>query len=66
MQANNAKCLYCERNSSEVPLIPIYYQNANFWICPQHLPILIHKPSQLAHRLPGVENLGPAEGHDHH
>ncbi|MBN1668307.1 MAG: hypothetical protein JW862_14535 [Anaerolineales bacterium] len=29
----------------------------DFYICPQHLPILIHKPAQLADKLPGAEKL---------
>lgn len=58
-------CLYCERDSDQVPLLTIQYQGKELWICPQHLPILIHKPAKLASKLPGVENLDPPEGHDH-
>jgi hypothetical protein len=50
-------CLVCEQSSAQVPLITIQYQGRDFYICPQHLPILIHKPAQLADRLPGAENL---------
>jgi hypothetical protein len=50
------KCLYCERSSEEVPLITIHYRDQITWICPEHLPILIHKPEQLADRLPGAQN----------
>ncbi len=56
-------CLVCEKTSAEVPLLTIAYQDREFWICPQHLPILIHKPSNLADRLPGAENL---DGAGHH
>ena len=59
------KCVHCERDSHEVPLVVIRYQDFEAWICPQHLPILIHKPQMLAGKLPGVENL-VSEGHDHH
>jgi len=60
-------CLYCERDSDQVPLLALKYQDVDFWICPQHLPILIHKPAQLADKLPGVEFLGSPDGpaHDH-
>jgi hypothetical protein len=34
------------------------------WICPQHLPLLIHNPQQLAGKLAGAENLKPADHHD--
>jgi len=50
-------CIYCELTSNEVPLIPLIYQDAQVWICPQHLPVLIHQPAQLAGKLPGIENL---------
>ncbi|MCK4897542.1 MAG: hypothetical protein KAS38_02100 [Anaerolineales bacterium] len=58
-------CLYCEKDSLQVPLLAIQYQGRELWICPQHLPILIHKPAQLADKLPGVENLDTPEGHAH-
>ncbi len=29
----------------------------NYWICPQHIPILIHDPSKLAGKLPGAEDM---------
>jgi hypothetical protein len=56
-------CIVCERSSDEVPLIPLHYQKATVWICPQHLPVLIHKPEQLADKLPGATNFGKPEGH---
>jgi len=65
MPKNLPKCVYCERSSSEVPLVVLRYQDSDAWICPQHLPILIHKPQMLVGRLPGAENLS-SEGHDHH
>ncbi len=54
-------CIYCERSSDEVPLIALRSQGQDAWICPQHLPILIHKPHLLAGKLPGVENLASGE-----
>ncbi len=65
MEDNQAKCVYCERNSDEVPLIAMRHQGESAWICPQHLPILIHKPEQLAQRLPGAAKLAAPEGHNH-
>ncbi len=58
------KCLYCERTPAETPLIAMRFQNEALWICPQHLPILIHKPEQLADKLPGLQIL-PGEHHHH-
>lgn len=57
-------CLACHRGTNETPLITLEYQGSRIWICPQHLPILIHDPAQLVGVLPGAENLSPAEGHD--
>lgn len=65
MSAQQPYCLYCERTSDEVPLISMVYRGKEVWICPQHLPILIHQPAKLAHKLPGAEHLQAAEGHDH-
>jgi hypothetical protein len=65
MPENQPNCLYCERTSTEVPLIGIVYRDQPFYICPQHLPILIHQPARLAGKLPGAENLSPTQ-EDHH
>jgi hypothetical protein len=62
---NEATCVHCGKNSDQAPLIAIQYQQEQFWICPQHLPILIHKPAQLAGKLPGAENLGAPEERHH-
>ena len=65
MDTKEPVCVYCERNSRQVPLIPLIFNGEQAWICPQHLPILIHKPQQLSGKLPGAENLEPAEGDEH-
>jgi hypothetical protein len=38
----------------ERPLIMLKFQVKELAICPQCLPTLIHKPYQLADKLPGV------------
>ena len=58
------KCVACERTQEQVPLLTITYQNNTFYICPQHLPVLIHNPQMLAGKLPGAEGMSPAEHHD--
>jgi hypothetical protein len=63
--ANDAKqCLACGRGPQETPLIALEYRSGALWICPQHLPVLIHDPAQLAGRLAGAEQLRPAERSD--
>lgn len=59
-----AACLVCKKPSDEVPLISFEYKDTGLWICPQHLPVLIHEPGKLAGLLPGAENLKPADHHD--
>ncbi len=56
-----AKCIYCNRSDNEVPLIQMKYRGEVLWICPQHLPILIHKPEQFAGKLPGAESWGKGQ-----
>jgi hypothetical protein len=57
-------CLVCGRGSTDVPLLALEYRGAMLRICPQHLPMLIHDPGSLIGRLPGAENLRPADHHD--
>jgi hypothetical protein len=65
MDIGNAKqCLFCGRGPGETPLLALEYRDATVWICPQHLPVLIHDPAQLVGRLAGAEQLRPAEHHD--
>ncbi len=61
MNSPQPACIACDRDQQEVPLLQIQFQEQTYWICPQHLPMLIHKPAQLADRLPGAENLSPGE-----
>ena len=59
-----ASCLVCKRTSDEIPLIPFQYQGGDHFICPQHLPILIHDPAKLAGILPGAEGMSAADHAD--
>jgi hypothetical protein len=58
------QCVACCRGSDETPLIAFEYRGAARWICPQHLPVLIHDPAKLAGGLPGADRLSPADHHD--
>jgi len=57
-------CLACDRGPEEVPLIALEFRGGEFWICPRHLPVLIHDPTRLGDRLPGAEDMVPADHHD--
>jgi len=54
-------CVNCERTVEQVPLLSILHRDGAAYICPQCLPILIHKPYALAGKLGGVESLQPNE-----
>jgi hypothetical protein len=64
MAENEIRCIHCSRTSEEAPLIALRFAGGEYWICSQHLPILIHKPAALAEKLPGADRLSPpTEGH---
>ena len=64
MAETKKSCLECQRTDRETPLVTLEYQGERIWICPQHLPLLIHDPGKLVGRLPGAENLKPADTTD--
>ena len=65
MDAVSAKqCMACGRGPDVTPVLALEYQGATVWICPQHLPVLIHDPAQLIGKLAGAEHLRPAEHQD--
>jgi hypothetical protein len=64
MPETSRTCIACDRTDDQTPLVQLQYHGAELWICPQHLPVLIHDPARLAGRLPGAEHLRPAEHHD--
>lgn len=63
MPETKKECVVCKLSSDELPLLALDYREAQFYICPQHFPILIHHPERLVGILPGAENLQPHE-HD--
>ena len=64
MTEDKAGCLVCKRDSEEIPLISFRYKGSDLWICPQHLPILIHDPMKLADILPGADTFQAADHND--
>jgi hypothetical protein len=55
------QCIQCEKTDQHVPLLQMVYRGGKVYICPQCLPVLIHKPANLREKLPGLENLQPAQ-----
>lgn len=64
MSEHTKGCLVCESDSDRVPLISMEYRGATIRICPQHLPIIIHDPSQLVGLLAGAESFQPSAHKD--
>jgi hypothetical protein len=58
------KCLNCDRTENEIPLLTMAYHEETHFICPQCLPVLIHKPQNLAGKLEGADKFPPAN-HEH-
>ena len=46
-------CLNCNRTEQEIPLLHLTFKGETKYLCPQCLPILIHKPHLLVDKLPG-------------
>ena len=63
MSENNAKCIVCETDSQNIPLVKFEYQSKDYHICSQHLPVLIHKPGELANVLSGIDPTGAEHAH---
>ncbi len=63
-ETQKMECISCHRKSQEVPLISLNYRGSAFWICPQHFPVLIHRPQDLVGLVPGAEKFQPAEIED--
>jgi hypothetical protein len=56
-------CINCHRTEEQIPLIPLRFRQEELHICPQCVPVLIHKPEKLASLLPGLDPTPSAEGH---
>jgi len=59
------ECLYCQQTSHDIPLIEILFRGEQYWICPQHFPLLIHDPEKLMGKIPGLDHWTPFEEPDH-
>ena len=58
-------CLNCGTSEQQRPLLTLKFQGKEHYLCPQCMPIMIHKPHQLADKLPGFQPPGPPAAHDH-
>lgn len=58
------ECAVCGKDDNTVPLVSLMYRGTAVFVCPQHMPVLIHDPARLVGTLPGAENLEPGEPDD--
>lgn len=59
-------CINCRRKEEEVPLTAWRTAGSTFWICPECLPLLIHRRAEVMSRwdLPArAQTAGPGDHH---
>ncbi len=49
------KCIACDVTNQQAPLLRFDFQDHDYYICPQHLPVLIHHPEELIGKIPDAE-----------
>ncbi len=59
--SDSKQCLACQRSVDEIPLLAVEFGTSRLWICPQHLPVLIHHPERLTEIFEGARDLSGAE-----
>ena len=50
-------CIVCKKSSEQTPVTKFYHKDSEFYICPQHIPILIHNHQELVGLLEGADKL---------
>jgi len=50
-------CIVCKKSSLETPVTKFYHKASEFYICSQHIPVLIHKPEELIGLLDGANEI---------
>jgi hypothetical protein len=58
MSDNSEKtCVMCQKSDKQIPLLQMSYNSKAYYICPEHMPLLIHQPDKLVGIIPGAENM---------
>jgi hypothetical protein len=55
------KCLICTVDSDTMPLFQFEFKEKIYYICSQHIPVLIHNSGQLENLLPGFNKVDDPE-----
>ncbi len=50
-------CVMCQKSDKQIPLLQMSYNSQSYWICPEHMPLLIHQPDKLVGIIPEAENM---------
>jgi len=50
------KCLLCQESENRTILVQMKFKGNEIYMCPAHLPILIHDPQKLVGIIEGAEN----------
>lgn len=45
------RCLICGRSEDELPLVAQRHRGHQIWVCTACMPVVIHHPEQVRHRL---------------
>ena len=61
----NSTCLNCGASEREKPLLTLKFQGKDLYICPQCMPVLIHKSHELADKIPGFQPSDSPSDHAH-
>lgn len=51
------ECLVCQKSQNEAPVTEFHYKDSSFYICAQHMPVLIHDPQKLIGLLPDADKM---------
>lgn len=62
---STSTCLNCGASEQERPLLTLKFQGKELYLCPQCMPIMIHKPQQLADKIPGFRPPQVSSSHEH-
>lgn len=55
--SENKECIVCKKTAHEIPVTKFYHKESEFYICPQHMPVIIHNPQQLIGLLDGADEM---------
>ncbi|EAR01651.1 hypothetical protein [Maribacter sp. HTCC2170] len=55
--STSKECLVCKKSANEIPVTKFYHKETEFYICPQHMPVIIHNPQQLVGLLEGADEM---------